>query len=168
MNLYQHLRKVLGWSFKPDPFIPSGRPSRAAGAAPPASATTETYWPDDQAIERTREQWRREEKERLEKEAFYRRKRILKRDNFRCQSSTLLTKGKPCCYPDGFKRRSRELHVHHIIPRSEGGTDDDENLITLCHICHRKMGESHCRVQKINKTKPCKRRYRRGHSRARG
>lgn len=28
------------------------------------------------------------------------------------------------------------LHVHHIIPLSEGGTNDPSNLVTLCHGCH--------------------------------
>jgi hypothetical protein len=31
------------------------------------------------------------------------------------------------------------LHVHHIIPLSEGGTNDRRNLVTLCHDCH--LGE---------------------------
>ncbi len=29
-----------------------------------------------------------------------------------------------------------ELHVHHRVPRSEGGSDTLENLITLCDLCH--------------------------------
>jgi 5-methylcytosine-specific restriction endonuclease McrA len=33
--------------------------------------------------------------------------------------------------------RSRHLCVHHIIPKEHGGTDDEENLITLCRDCHR-------------------------------
>lgn len=28
------------------------------------------------------------------------------------------------------------LHVHHRVRRSQGGTDDDFNLITLCQKCH--------------------------------
>ncbi|MDQ7824649.1 MAG: HNH endonuclease signature motif containing protein [Candidatus Eremiobacteraeota bacterium] len=48
--------------------------------------------------------------------------RILKRDRFRCQS--------PGC------RCRRNLHIHHIIRRSQGGTDDPWNLITLCEACH--------------------------------
>jgi 5-methylcytosine-specific restriction endonuclease McrA len=28
------------------------------------------------------------------------------------------------------------LEVDHIVPRRLGGTDDDENLRTLCHDCH--------------------------------
>jgi len=28
------------------------------------------------------------------------------------------------------------LDVHHIVPREEGGSDDVENLLTLCHRHH--------------------------------
>jgi len=31
------------------------------------------------------------------------------------------------------------LHVHHIEPKSEGGPDTLENLITLCRDCHEKL-----------------------------
>ncbi|MDQ7827340.1 MAG: HNH endonuclease signature motif containing protein, partial [Candidatus Eremiobacteraeota bacterium] len=48
--------------------------------------------------------------------------RILRRDRFRCQA--------PGC------RCRRNLHVHHIIRRSQGGTDDPWNLIVLCEACH--------------------------------
>lgn len=34
------------------------------------------------------------------------------------------------------RMRNTPLHVHHIIPLSEGGTNDRRNLITLCHDCH--------------------------------
>lgn len=27
-------------------------------------------------------------------------------------------------------------HIHHIVFRSQGGTDDMENLVTLCGECH--------------------------------
>ena len=30
----------------------------------------------------------------------------------------------------------RGSSTHHIIPRDEGGLDDMNNLITLCHKCH--------------------------------
>lgn len=33
-------------------------------------------------------------------------------------------------------RTSKELTVHHIKPRSEGGTNNLSNLITLCRRCH--------------------------------
>jgi len=31
---------------------------------------------------------------------------------------------------------STQLHVHHIVPRHLGGSDDPSNLITLCAGCH--------------------------------
>jgi predicted nucleic acid-binding Zn ribbon protein len=42
---------------------------------------------------------------------------------------------------DGYKcyicGKTTELHVHHIIRRSQGGEHKPENLITLCSSCHR-------------------------------
>ena len=32
-----------------------------------------------------------------------------------------------------------QLHQHHLIPRVLGGPDTQDNLITLCHLCHDKM-----------------------------
>ena len=37
------------------------------------------------------------------------------------------------------------LEHHHLVPRSEGGTDDETNLITLCSPCH---GKAHGIVRK--------------------
>ena len=31
--------------------------------------------------------------------------------------------------------------IHHIIPKSEGGNDTADNLVLLCHECHRKIHE---------------------------
>ena len=51
-----------------------------------------------------------------------RREAILHRDNYTCQ----------CC-----GKKNCRLEVHHIKFRSNGGTDDEENLITLCEDCHK-------------------------------
>lgn len=51
-----------------------------------------------------------------------RRKAVLHRDNYTCQ----------CC-----GKKNCRLEVHHIKFRSNGGTDDEENLITLCEDCHK-------------------------------
>lgn len=29
--------------------------------------------------------------------------------------------------------------VHHIVPISRGGTNDEANLMSLCHSCHTKI-----------------------------
>ena len=51
-----------------------------------------------------------------------RRSAILRRDNYTCQ----------CC-----GKKNCRLEVHHIKFKSNGGTDDEENLITLCEDCHK-------------------------------
>lgn len=63
------------------------------------------------------------------------RSRILLRDLFRCRE---------CNY---FKH----LEVHHIIPKSKGGTDDPDNLITLCGRCHAKKHGFAWRENKRNR-----------------
>ena len=52
--------------------------------------------------------------------------RVLNRDSYKCQ----ICKG---------KHRDSKLEVHHIIFRSQGGSDEAENLITLCHTCHKAL-----------------------------
>ena len=47
---------------------------------------------------------------------------ILFRDHYTCQ----------CC-----KSQKGTLEVHHIVPRNNGGGNQPENLITLCHDCHK-------------------------------
>ena len=51
-----------------------------------------------------------------------RREAILRRDNYTCQ----------CC-----GKKNCRLEVHHVKFKSNGGTDDEENLITLCEDCHK-------------------------------
>lgn len=53
------------------------------------------------------------------------RARVLTRDGHRCTVSRLL----------GGQCRGR-LHVHHIVPRADGGTDEDDNLATACARHH--------------------------------
>lgn len=43
------------------------------------------------------------------------------------------------CQNCGAEADNRELDVHHIIPVAAGGTNHEENLITLCIKCHRKI-----------------------------
>lgn len=51
---------------------------------------------------------------------------VLNRDNYKCQHC----KG---------KSKDSKLEVHHIVYRSNGGSDEQENLITLCSTCHYKL-----------------------------
>ena len=52
------------------------------------------------------------------------RTQCFKRDKYTCQRC------------DKINGQGRGLSAHHIIPRSEGGEDNIENLITLCNPCH--------------------------------
>ena len=51
------------------------------------------------------------------------RQQILRRDGWRCQSC-----GAMC-----------NLEVHHREFRSPSGADSEENLITLCTVCHTRV-----------------------------
>lgn len=51
---------------------------------------------------------------------------VLSRDGHNCQEC----KG---------KKKDSRLHVHHIKFRSNGGSDNPDNLITLCESCHDKL-----------------------------
>lgn len=48
---------------------------------------------------------------------------VLNRDNYICQ------------YCKG-KHKDSKLEVHHIVYKCNGGSNEESNLITLCHTCH--------------------------------
>jgi 5-methylcytosine-specific restriction endonuclease McrA len=51
------------------------------------------------------------------------RQQILRRDSWRCQSCGTMS----------------NLEVHHRQFRSHSGADSEENLITLCTVCHARV-----------------------------
>lgn len=58
-------------------------------------------------------------------------------DNFTCQDcgefhALINNFNMPVPIDDG------QLEVHHILPVSKGGGDEQQNLITLCKKCHKK------------------------------
>jgi len=61
-----------------------------------------------------------------------RRTEVLERDRFRCRA--------PGC------DNSRFLEVHHVKPKSRGGGNELENLITLCSGCHRLHHEGRLKI----------------------
>lgn len=61
-----------------------------------------------------------------------RRRRVYKRDNWQCQS----------CGRMGNRGGDAQLHAHHILERSNGGSDTLGNLITLCDRCHAQYHEN--------------------------
>jgi len=67
-------------------------------------------------------------------------RRILKRDNHRCYRCDALA-----------------TEVDHIVPASQGGTDDDNNLAAICTPCHRRKTASeavHARHIKYTRRRP--------------
>jgi 5-methylcytosine-specific restriction endonuclease McrA len=52
------------------------------------------------------------------------RAHILERDHFTCQRC------------ENVSKTGQGLQPHHIMPRSEGGSNDSTNLIALCTECH--------------------------------
>lgn len=71
--------------------------------------------------------------------SFKVRKAILTRDNFKCN----------IC---GATNRQSMLEVDHIIPFVKGGTNDFDNLVTLCVSCNRGKNDDILRIKKL-KTK---------------
>lgn len=55
-----------------------------------------------------------------------RRRKALRRDNYTCQN----------CGRQGGPNGDAELHVHHSVPVSNGGSHQLSNLITHCKECH--------------------------------
>jgi 5-methylcytosine-specific restriction endonuclease McrA len=63
------------------------------------------------------------------------RRQALARDHHRCRASGC--------------RRTRFLHVHHLVPREDGGPNTLENLITLCSGCHRVLHRMRERSRRV-------------------
>ena len=66
--------------------------------------------------------------------------KVLNRDNYICQHC----KG---------RRKDSKLEVHHIIYRSNGGSDEEDNLITLCHACHKGVHSKSIKLKLTGKRK---------------
>lgn len=66
--------------------------------------------------------------------------RVLNRDGYKCQ----ICKG---------KHKDSKLEIHHIVFRSQGGSDESENLITLCHTCHSALHKGSIQINLAGKAK---------------
>jgi len=66
------------------------------------------------------------------------RRAVLKRDGFRCRE-------KNCGWPDGYDRDldRRFLEAHHLNYHANKGSNDPDNLVTLCNICHDEVHRTH-------------------------
>ncbi|MCQ2052292.1 MAG: RNA-guided endonuclease IscB [Bacteroidaceae bacterium] len=65
---------------------------------------------------------------------------VLNRDSYACQ------------YCKG-KHKDKKLEVHHIVFRSQGGSDEESNLVTLCHTCHKALHDLKIRPDLSGKVK---------------
>lgn len=65
---------------------------------------------------------------------------VLNRDKYTCQ------------YCKG-KHKDSKLEVHHIIYRSNHGSDDESNLITLCQTCHKLLHNGEIKLNLKGKSK---------------
>jgi len=64
---------------------------------------------------------------------------VLHRDGHQCQKC---------------KTKKGKLHVHHIVFKSNGGTNAPSNLITLCELCHNKLHRGDFKIKGLrSKTK---------------
>jgi 5-methylcytosine-specific restriction endonuclease McrA len=68
------------------------------------------------------------------------REMVLNRDGYKCKKC----KG---------KSGSSRLEVHHILYKGKGGSDKAENLITLCHECHKSLHEGEFQLNLKGKPK---------------
>ena len=57
-----------------------------------------------------------------------------------------------CCNCKG-KSKDRRLEVHHIVFRRNGGSDEQDNLITLCRVCHDELHNGNIVLKKMETAK---------------
>lgn len=62
------------------------------------------------------------------------RQRVYERDGWTCQDCGVKCLGAKDARAKG--KKQRRIQAHHVVPRRLGGTDELENLVTLCVICH--------------------------------
>lgn len=58
-----------------------------------------------------------------------RRRQVYQRDRYKCGN----------CQAEGGPYGDTEVHAHHIVPKSQGGSDRFGNLVTLCADCHARV-----------------------------
>lgn len=64
--------------------------------------------------------------------SLQKRNTILERNGYTCQLCGAGAGDPDPLYPG----RKVRLHIDHILPQSQGGTDDDDNLRVLCSTCN--------------------------------
>ena len=73
-----------------------------------------------------------------------------KAKTFRIIKERIISQRGPKCEECGYNRYIEALHLHHIIERSKGGSDEENNLKLLCPTCH---AETHIIMKNTPKSK---------------
>lgn len=73
------------------------------------------------------------------------RKQVLEKFDYTCQKCKKQFPEKNLPY------KQRKLEVHHIIPKSEGGSDEISNFTVLCRKCHNQ--ETMKQIRKLRRMK---------------
>jgi HNH endonuclease len=96
-------------------------------------------------LERHRRLYGREGTESVEisEEGLDQRERPLPAD-WKLRAARIRKRDKNTCQRCTRRLGARQLSVHHIIPRAEGGPDSDANLITLCTVSRKENGGLSC------------------------
>lgn len=95
-----------------------------------------SFSPTQKAEKRLESQRKTEASDRAAEERFQQqqywskvRQRVLERDGYICQWCRAV--------------KGTKLHIHHILKRVAGGSDHEDNLITVCPKCHKKADTTH-------------------------
>ena len=65
------------------------------------------------------------------------RSETVRREEWRTLRKFIFIRDKYTCFRCGkISKGGQGISPHHLIPREEGGPDDQSNLIILCHPCH--------------------------------
>lgn len=75
------------------------------------------------------------------------------KDFLNVKAYILFRDGYKCLCKEKGRKHSEKLHVHHIIWRRDGGTDEPGNLIVLCEDCHKALHAGMWELPKTGKRK---------------
>jgi 5-methylcytosine-specific restriction endonuclease McrA len=75
----------------------------------------------------------------------------------RARKAALHRDGHRCVHCGATPTQALRLHVHHIVPRAQGGSHALGNLLTLCDVCHPLVEREGSVSREANVTAPRKR-----------
>lgn len=123
-------------------------PNKGSKWSPETRAKMAKLWEDDERRKRFSEArmgeksslWKGGVKSELNRRldhAFWRRRRqeVYARDNWTCTECGIKCRNSADAKHDG----KTKIQAHHIISRRNGGSDDLDNLRTVCMSCHHKI-----------------------------